>query len=83
MTAAASGIARLTCPKCRRRAYVVCSNRQCSCRRNVPKGKKWLRWTRDGEGERCPYCKFTAHADFWFNRALRNIWRGDSTEASP
>lgn len=61
---------RLTCPKCRRRAYVVCSNRACTCWRKIPRGKRGLRWTRDGERERCPYCGFTAHADYWFEREL-------------
>jgi hypothetical protein len=29
---------------------------------------KPLRWTKDGECERCGYCGFTAHADYWLER---------------
>lgn len=59
----------LTCPKCRRRAYVVCSNRKCQCWRRVPKGKKPLKPTRDGNGEKCAYCGFKAPMDWWFDRS--------------
>jgi hypothetical protein len=62
---------RLTCPKCRRRAYPVCTNRKCRCWSDVPKGNKPLRWTRDGEGNICPYCRFRAHVDYWFDRSMR------------
>lgn len=67
----------MTCPKCRRRAYVVCSNRKCQCWRRVPKGKRPLRWTRDGEGERCGYCRFVAHADYWFDREMATVQRNE------
>lgn len=70
-------IAPLTCPKCRRVAYVVCSNRACQCWRRVPKGNKPLEWTTDGEGERCAYCGFTAHADYWFDRELTIAMRNE------
>jgi DNA-directed RNA polymerase subunit RPC12/RpoP len=59
----------LTCPTCRRRAYVVCSTRSCACWREIPKGKRPLRWTR-GDGLRCPYCRFAAHADYWEDRSM-------------
>lgn len=60
----------LTCPKCRRVAYVVCAIKHCSCWRKVPKGKKPLRWMKDGDRQKCGYCGFTAHVDYWFEREL-------------
>ena len=60
---------RYTCPKCRRRAYPVCSNPECICYASVPKRCKPLEHT-EVDGERCPYCGFTAHIDYWFEREL-------------
>lgn len=61
---------RLTCPRCGRDAHVVCSNRQCSCWKDIPANELPLKWTPDGEGEECPYCSFAAHADFWCDREM-------------
>ncbi len=58
----------LTCPKCRRRAYVVCGDRECQCWRRVPKGKKPLRGR--GNSEACGYCGFRAPIDWWFDRSV-------------
>lgn len=73
-----------TCPSCRRVQYFVCSRRSCQCYQRVPKGLRPQRWMRDGERLACPYCGFKAHADYWFERDMKN-WvedsiRGDSRE---
>lgn len=70
----------MTCPKCRRRAYEVCTRRACQCRQRVPKGSKPMRWTRDGESLRCAYCGFTAHADYWFDREMAMVQRNEAQE---
>ena len=61
----------LTCPRCHRRQYVVCGNRECECyKRAAREGGLPQRWTDDGEACICPYCGFTEHADGWFEREL-------------
>lgn len=60
---------RLTCPKCRRVQYFVCSRKSCRCWKDIPNGKRPQQTLR-GDGLRCPYCRFTAHIDYWFEREL-------------
>lgn len=61
---------RVTCPKCRRTQYFVCSRKSCRCWKDIPKGKLPQRSLR-GDGLRCPYCRFTAHIDYWFEREMQ------------
>ena len=63
----------LTCPRCGRRQHVVCRRRECQCYQQIPPGERPQTWTADGEACICPYCGFTAHADYWFELDLRRL----------
>ena len=67
-----------TCPKCRRVQHFCCSNKGCQCWRRLRKGQKAMRWKRDRERLACPYCGFTAHADYWFDREIQTVKRNES-----
>ena len=58
-----------TCPKCRRVQYFTCGNKDCVCWKRVPKGKKPQRYGRH-DALICPYCGFSAHIDYWFEREM-------------
>lgn len=59
----------MTCPKCRRQQYVVCSNKRCVCHQHIPKGKKHQRNLKLDRIQ-CSYCQFVAHIDYWGMREL-------------
>lgn len=58
----------VTCPKCRRVQYYTCGRKTCPCW-PIPKGKKHQR-PRKHDALACPYCGFTAHMDYWFEREM-------------
>jgi hypothetical protein len=62
----------MTCPKCRRRQYITCSNRECVCWQRVPKGKRTQRTVKP-DGLACPYCGFVAHIDYWEDREVEAV----------
>lgn len=60
----------LTCPVCYRRMHVVCGDPACTCRTWIPSGELPMVISHDGEVEACPYCGYSQHIDFWFERNL-------------
>jgi aspartate carbamoyltransferase regulatory subunit len=50
--------------------YFVCGNKQCVCRKKVPKGKKPQMFNKDGNTMSCPYCGFTQLGDYWETRDM-------------
>jgi len=73
----------LTCPKCRRVQYFVCSNKKCVCWARVPKGKEPQRFNRDGETISCPYCGFRAHSDYWETREMEIVLKEKESPDEP
>jgi hypothetical protein len=66
----------VTCPKCKKVQYFVCGNKKCVCWGRVPKGKRPQRYDMNGETISCPYCGFSAHGDYWTDRAWMRLPRG-------
>ena len=63
----------MVCPKCRRKQFYVCGDPACTdknFRRDLKPQRKLAH-----DALACPYCGFTAHMDFWEERAMEDAFR--------
>lgn len=60
----------LTCPRCHKEMFVVCSDLTCTCYKRVPEGALPMVNDHEADTQTCPYCQFTEHIDFWEEREM-------------
>lgn len=61
----------MNCPKCRRKQYYQCGNPDCRDKDIPANAKPQVHLPPDGLA--CPYCGFSAHADYWEDREYREL----------